>query len=1435
MTQKYALLIANAEYNDASISPLTKPQRNIEGLAKVLRDPSIGGFPADNIKTLINHPFASIRRAIANFYTDKERDALLLLYYTGHGVLEGRNQELHLAVQDTETNIPDATAISASFISRQLSDSRAKQKVIVLDCCHSGAFKVPSDLKAPGASVVILTASDHTEFAWESEDANPNGPHTVFTHYLIEALETGEADSDQSQTVTVDELYEYLQVKMRDSQQKPQRLIPFGRHEGIVIAKAPPPAPPHVPEELLEGHYFISHAGDAPDFVEDLYAALIQADVPVWLDVRDLQSPGPDRDTQVLEALQTCQGVLFAMTDLSVADYAPNTRDWRRALRYKKPIIPLRIDPEVEPPFALDGRDPISFTDTSNLKHNVERLKEHLAWLNTPAGQLQQLQQRLGDAYRDLKRSAEEQERRRIQAEIEDLKEQIDSLDYLARKPERVQRDMKRKIRREIYAASHPRPESTQSQARPTVVNSLQAPVPPYFQGRAQEIKRIDIFLQDPYQCVMIVRGRAGIGKTVLVTHVLKSLLAAQAKAEAPAPINNVVFLSAVGERRLGFSTLYTDLLKFLPTATAQRLENLLQSKASTATKVKELLTAFTALHAEASIAATILFLDNLETLLDTQSAELVDSDLGTLLRMILTTEGHGLKAIITTRVTPQTLATVPTGRRAILQIEGLATEDAVAVLRQLDQNGLTGLQAADETTLTRLARRTKGYPRALEALHTILAMDRTRAPASILADTEHLLPANVLEELVGEAFNHLDAVAQQILQILAVYGRPVPTLAVDLVLQNYHPGLRGKEILRRLVNGQFVHYAEEHYSLHPVDQAYALARLKPGAVSATAPEFTRIALYHYGAAYFREIRIPEDQWHTIEDIAPQLSEFELSRAAQAYTPAAQVLYTISPSLLKWGHARLVVTLAESLRGHLSGLQKAQNLEALGLGYQALSQTTQALACFEEAITLFPHNQAKDGLLFHLGDGYYALGQVTRAMHAYQQALAATRRLLTQTERMLNFLHNPRAMASSKHRAMQSQLAAQQRQLRGGEAKNLSEIGTCHLALGDIQQAQHHYIQALAIAREIGDRYREGVYLGNLGRVYLHLGQAERARAHFEQALTIAREIGNRGGEGTWLGNLGRIYLHLGQTDRAQAHFEQALTIARETGDRQGEGTWLGNLGRIYQHLGQTERARAHFEQALTIAREIGDRQGEGTRLGNLGRVYLHLGQTARAQEHFEQALTITREISDQVNISGALNFLARLSIDTAAYDAALAYAQESVEVAVEISHPLLCSRGYTALAQAHYYHGDLGAARAAAEAAASYDVPTEQHNALVWLDVLARLQGDPAAAQTAFTSAIEAADSLLASSPQWYDALYAKGLALCGRALCVPPEEQEPWLIQAHEAYQAALAISAEPGVRRRALRWLDVLATADDVGSLAPIREIIANDGNPEMNVDE
>src|SRR5262249_44195716 len=94
-----------------------------------------------------------------------------------------------------------------------------------------------------------------------------------------------------------------------------------------------------------------------------------------------------------------------------------------------------------------------------------------------------------------------------------------------------------------------------------------------------------------------------------------------------------------------------------------------------------------------------VLLLDNLETLQDSNTYALTDPDIHALLEAAIQQSGH-LTVLLTSREPVSLSRTSKTWERQVLLDEGLKTEDAIALLRRFDADGVAGLRDASDEQL---------------------------------------------------------------------------------------------------------------------------------------------------------------------------------------------------------------------------------------------------------------------------------------------------------------------------------------------------------------------------------------------------------------------------------------------------------------------------------------------------------------------------------------------------------------------------------------------------------------------------------------------------------------------------------------------------------------------------------------------------------------
>src|SRR5450631_3215863 len=211
--RKVAFLVGNDTFpKDPSIPPLHFTQNDAREFAEVLEDPETCGFET---RLYLNRSSQEVLTGLEQMSGELEQDDTLLFYYSGHGKLRGN--ELCLVSNESTTKSLGATSIRTRLVLEYLQGSLARRRILILDCCHSGAVasvfkavdsKSALDGLADSFGSYILTASTTIELAEEREKDG----HGVFTKALIDCLREG-----PKERITINDLYEYAHSRLKIS------------------------------------------------------------------------------------------------------------------------------------------------------------------------------------------------------------------------------------------------------------------------------------------------------------------------------------------------------------------------------------------------------------------------------------------------------------------------------------------------------------------------------------------------------------------------------------------------------------------------------------------------------------------------------------------------------------------------------------------------------------------------------------------------------------------------------------------------------------------------------------------------------------------------------------------------------------------------------------------------------------------------------------------------------------------------------------------------------------------------------------------------------------------------------------------------------------------------------------------------------------------
>jgi hypothetical protein len=266
--RRLALVVTVDRYDDPGLGELAAPAADAEHLAEVLGRADLGGFEVD----FLHNPTSwETYQRVEGLLADRRPADLVLLHFSCHG-LKDVGGELYLAATNTVPARLASTAVDSAWITRMTQRSRAQGVVLLLDCCYGGAFERGLLARSAGGidvgdrfrpvelddsrGRVVITASTAMEYAFEGGLLSDGAAApSVFTEALVEGIRSGAADRDQDGYVALDELYEYVYDRVRDTspRQTPCKWE-FGIRGELYVARNPfrRTRETSLPQELLD-------------------------------------------------------------------------------------------------------------------------------------------------------------------------------------------------------------------------------------------------------------------------------------------------------------------------------------------------------------------------------------------------------------------------------------------------------------------------------------------------------------------------------------------------------------------------------------------------------------------------------------------------------------------------------------------------------------------------------------------------------------------------------------------------------------------------------------------------------------------------------------------------------------------------------------------------------------------------------------------------------------------------------------------------------------------------------------------------------------------------------------------------------------------------------------------------------------------------------
>ncbi|MBI5410745.1 MAG: ankyrin repeat domain-containing protein [Nitrospirae bacterium] len=181
------------------------------------------GYPEENVAVLLNeHASKSdLEKYVETWLPNRvEKNDTVFVYFSGHGTPNPKTGEAYLVPYDGDPSFLDKTGYPLKRLYDHLAALPARQVVVMLDSCFSGAggrsvlakgakpmVLVVENTMVAGGSTVVLAASSGEQVS-NSFEAKKHG---LFTYFVLKGLQ-GEADRNHDGTIELLELFEFVKT-----------------------------------------------------------------------------------------------------------------------------------------------------------------------------------------------------------------------------------------------------------------------------------------------------------------------------------------------------------------------------------------------------------------------------------------------------------------------------------------------------------------------------------------------------------------------------------------------------------------------------------------------------------------------------------------------------------------------------------------------------------------------------------------------------------------------------------------------------------------------------------------------------------------------------------------------------------------------------------------------------------------------------------------------------------------------------------------------------------------------------------------------------------------------------------------------------------------------------------------------------------------------
>ncbi len=288
--------------------------------------------------------------------------------------------------------------------------------------------------------------------------------------------------------------------------------------------------------------------------------------------------------------------------------------------------------------------------------------------------------------------------------------------------------------------------------------------------------------------------------------------------------------------------------------------------------------------------------------------------------------------------------------------------------------------------------------------------------------------------------------------------------------------------------------------------------------------------------------------------------------------------------------------------------QKGAILQAIGIAYQDMNKSDDALRNFQQALEIRRKVGDQRGIAMSLGQiarVQDTLGDAKAALGSYQEAVEVDRKIDD----------------------------------KKGLTTNLMNLGSFYLDHGKYDEGLKYTNEALQIARDSQDEIAQATLLINVGNAHFNKGEYQDALTYFQQAYDIQNRLKVVDDATQSLHDLAITNVKLGQYDTALSQYMKALDAHRAAGDQSGAALEASDMGALFAAQGRYDAALKSRQEAVNTYRQLNDHTYlMVSALAGYGHTLAAVGRIDEGQKNLEEAIQLSAAANNDTVTADALN-----------------------------------------------------------------------------------------------------------------------------------------------------------------------------------------------------